>query len=559
MPSVQSIPNLKSKRYFELVGGVQMNASEILSTDSEFEELLNIQSVRLGVLQKAQYWGQFGPAVQAGNTALGATVFEDSSKVGHRLEVIDNAAHTQGQVVEQGVSGPTVRYSGLTAGKVTNFAQTFGYLFATNSTDGLVSTNDLVTWGTVNCLNAPKCDYVVEYQRYLYLFGDPVHPQRVYRGYIQDPNVNAVAYVLHDQAGTLTTIGVDESRYILPGMVLDIFPHGTTTKSYTVTVLTVPDRKSFTVASGSFTLSDTDEIYLTNTKQNNTVSILWDPLHDYFETPAAGQVITMGRVSNNRLILCTENATYRYDGSGLTTVDPNTGCSHNWAAADLGRYTFWAHKGVLYRYDGYVPVPISDSIRSLLVTVPDYSVIRMMADKISNRLFIFLGSVTFPNTGISQNGVWAVYDIFKDKFEFRADMDCAVAFVDSTGTGLPALMVCDTHGNMFQMEAGSSAEFYSAKTKYDSQDAPEIAKHYRYVTTFSTSPGGNLFFSLDFDRSNYQGFGQVTDRIQTFELPPGSDGNFFSLQWTDDLAGDSPNLIGYTVHYDPIGIVVPDR
>jgi len=556
MPSLDTVATLKPKRYFELVGGVQYNTSEIISTNSEFEELINIDTTKIGALQKAPFQTQFGPQMSATSTVNGSTVFEDSSKVGHRLAVVDNAGATHGTIVEQTSGSTTPKYSLLTAGTKTEFAQTFGYLFATNKTDGLISTNDLSTWGTVNCVNAPKCDFVVEYNRYLYLFGDPNHPQRVYRGFIQDPNVTPVAFVLHDQSGTLTTIGVDDSRYIQPGMVMDIVTHGTSTVAYTVTVLTVPNRTSFTVASASFTLSDTDEIYLTGTKTGNIISILWDPAHDYFETPAKGEVIIMGVVSNNRLILCTENATYRYDGSGLVTVDPTIGASHR-QPASIGRFTFWLHKGIVYRYDGYVPVPISDSIRPLLLSISDYSICRAIPDKTGSRLFLYIGTTTFGR--LTQTDVWAVYSVFSDKWEFRTDMNCVSGFVDATGNGLPAMISCTSDGKMFQIDLGTTAEFYSAKTKFDAQDNPEMLKQYRYVTVVSTSPGGNIAFSVDFQRDNYISIGQITDRIQTFELPNDTNGNFFSLQWTDNQDGDGPNFLGYTVWYQETGLVIPDR
>jgi hypothetical protein len=322
-----------------------------------------------------------------------------------------------------------------------------------------------------------------------------------------------------------------------------------------LTVVSVDSRNKITLSS-AVTISDTDEVYLTLTKQNKTISILWDPLHDWFDLPANGQVITGATVSNNRLIICQENSTHRWDGSGLVTVDPVVGCSDWFAITTVGRFSFWMHKGMIYRYDGFVPVPIANQILPALAGVPDYMATIALPDRLYSRVFFFLGTLTDP-VQVEGTNMWAVYDIMKDNWSFRSDLNMVTGFVDDTINGYEQMIGVTEDAQMFLMNVGTdSAVPYSMKTKYDSQDDPAMVKQYRYIAVVCPEPGGSVFYSLDYNRETYQPLGQIKSKFQIFALPEEAKGNVLSVRWAGNEEGKSPSYLGHEVFYEELGYIV---
>jgi hypothetical protein len=551
---IDSFSNFKNQKYYDFTGSVNLNVSELLEKPSEFEESINLIDTKLGSLQQAPWKTAFGTSPVVGYPVLGAVTFRDTSNVGHRIIAQDASGHATSSLIEIGSSSNTVRKTGLTAGKNTIFAQTFGYLFAMNSVDGLISsTGALSSWGTVNCVGAPKTNYIIEYNKNLYALGDPNMLQRVYKGFIQDPEIQAVCYVVGAQTGA--TLNVDDTRYLQIGMSVDIVTHGTSTILATYTVNAIPSRKTVTL-SGSLTVADTDEIYLAGTKAAGTISILWDKAHDWFDLSANGQPINGAAVSNNRLIIMQENVTYKYDGTSLSTVDPVVGCSSWQSIATVGRFTFWHHKGAHYKYDGFVPIPISNPILPILLQVPDYTKVVAIPDRFYNRIFVYLGTLTAPAQAVGTD-MWGVYDIFKDSWRLRSDMNAVVVFRDNTVAGVEAMLIGDNQGQLWQIDTGTASNLaYSMKTKYDGQNNPNELKAYRFIAVVSTSPGGNLFYSLDYNRNDYLPLGKIKDNFQIFPFPENAQGNVISIRWADDRSGASPDLLGYTIFYQELGYEV---
>lgn len=553
--ALDQLASLKVANYYNVTDGVNLNVSEILEKTTELEGSINLTSTKLGAFSQAPFWQTFGASPIPGNTPYAGYAFKDTNDNNHRLMVQNNADNTNGVISEIIATGIITRYSNLTASTPTSFDQTFGHLFAMNEVDGLITSDNLVTWSTKNAIAAPKTKYIIQYNRDLYCYGDPNMPQRVYKSFIQDPNIQAVCYAVGDQPGPLTTLTVDDSRYVQPGMILDFVTAGTTTVYATVTVLTVPSRTTITFASNAASVADTDEVYLTTTKTTAEISILWDSLHDWFDCPSNGEQIISACVSSNRLVLCQENSTYRWDGSNNTVVDDTIGCSSHYSMITAGRFAFWFYKGNYYRYDGYVPVPISNQLLPVFINIPDYTAIISLSDRTYMRIFVYLGTLTTPQQAAGTD-MWGVYDILKDKWEFRSDMNAVLGFMDDTGDGEVAMMVLNSEGQMYQIETGITlAREYLLKTKYDPQQNPILTKQYRYLAVVCTVPGGDISYSLDFNRDTYFPLGTMTKKIQIFELPESAQGVFLSAGWSGNDNGDSPDFLGYSVFYSEVGYI----
>lgn len=133
--------------------------------------------------------------------------------------------------------------------------------------------NDLSVSTTRNLYGAPKARYIVEYQGALYAInvdiGGVVFSDRAYRS---SNALGAITFVQGYQAQTsaTTTLKVDSVQYLKPGMVLDMYKAGTSSKYFDSLTITSVDKNLKTITftpqttSSNNTLADasTDQITL---------------------------------------------------------------------------------------------------------------------------------------------------------------------------------------------------------------------------------------------------------------------------------------------------------
>lgn len=546
---------LQADRYYELVGGTQLNIAEILVRKSDFIELINIDGSKLGTLKRAPYQTIFGSAVRD-KPILGAFNFVDSSGVAHKLVAINAANDLSSEIYEVGSLSNTARLTSLAPSKKFTFTSLLGYVFAINETDGIRTSSNLTGWGTTHALGAPVGSIIVEYNNEPYVMGDPNAPTRVYKGTLHNPNIGALAYLSGTHSAT-TTLTVDSTKYLKVGMAINVYTSGTATRTAgsagTLTISSILSDTQVTVSAG-VTAADSDEIYIHDSKvAPGTMHIVWSKEKDNFELPPNGEKILGAGVSNARLLIFQENTLHRWDGAVRTTVDSDVGISTHFSFATVGRMAFWMHKGVVYRYEGDAPMPCSAAIQPVLESMTDYSICRAIGDVFNQRLFMYIGNIDCPQ--LKGTDMWAIYDIRKDQWDFRSDMEAAMLFKDKSGTGKEKLYLGNNHGAVYQFNYGNPTKPYSAKTNFDSQGNPETVKDYRYVIVKMPKIGGKIAIATNFN-TEYLFLGDVTQTTQVFEIPAGKAiGNEISVRWYGDGEGASPEFIGYTVLYDMQGIM----
>lgn len=564
--SLDNQKRLQSQGYYGLVGGVNVSASDLLQKVTELLSCVNLTSRNLGSLTPTPWQTKFNSAaVVAGKPFLGGCIFRDSGGTVHKIAAINNSGGSASQLYEVSSSGGTLKKDSLTAGKHFDFISLLNYLLAINETDGLITSSDLSAWGTTHAVGAPKGKYIEMFGNEPYISGDPSQPGRVYKGLLHNPAVAAIAYLVGDQTSTtMTTVTVDDTKYLQAGMVIDIYTKYTTTRrtnGHGITISAITSDTTFTIPSTNLTLQDSDEIYLTNTRTDNAgtttvnlMQILWSPTQNNFDLPPTGEKIVGMKGNSNRLVIFAENSMWRWDESQLVNVSYTIGCSSDASIVSIGNLLFWMYKGVVYGYDGTEPQACSAKIQPILDSMITYDQCITIGDETIPLIAMYLGNVTLDGT--PETDVWAIYYYTQDKWEFVKNIPASMAFMDNSGNGSATMYIGDKSGFLWSLLEGvSSSISFAAKTKFDCQGKPEVVKDYRYITTICKNPAGELYYSIDFS-DDYIALGEITEVVQTFELPQGSLGNFISIFWTGAGKEEQPDLQGYVVFFDPKGVAV---
>lgn len=557
--SLDKQKTLQKMGYYGLVHGVNVNVSDILQKNTELLESINLTSNKLGVLTPYPYKTQYNNVAVVDKAFLGGCVFRDESGTSHLVVAINKADNSVSQIHEVGVSANALKKDSLAAGKQHDFISLLGHLFAINETNGLATTADLTTWGTKHAVSAPKGRFIEEFGNEPYIAGDPSNKYRVYKGFLHNPAVSAVAYVVADQT-SVTTINVDDTKYLKVGMVVDIIRRYTTTRVVDSRTITAINSETQIVISGAaVTILDSDEIYLEDTRVNaagsavvNEMRVLWSADEDNFDLPPNGESITGMRKNSNRLVVFQENTMHRWDGAMRTEVSPTVGCSSDKSIISMGNLLFWMHKGVMYFYDGSEPEAISEAIQPVLDTMTTFDQCIGIGDEANKRIAMYLGTVN--HEWISGDDVWAIYYYKQDKFEFVKGIPASIAIKDITQNSKPIKYVGDNHGLIWKfLEGYSQNRAYSATSKFDCQGDPSAIKDYRYIVTLCRRPGGKLLYALDY-KNDFKPLGDITEIVQAFELPQGTLGNAISVKWADSGAYEQPEFMGFEVLFDPKGI-----
>lgn len=549
--------HLKLFGYYQYIYGVNCNVSELLQRDSELLMAINLMSPKLGVLTKIPAPLQYGVQLVDNKSVLSGYVFIDSAGAAHKLGAINNSGGTAQVLYEIGASSNSAKKSDFTAGKILDYATMLNYLFVVNDTDAVATTADLSTWGTVHAVGAPKGKYIEEFNNEPYIAGNATNKQRVYKGHLHNPDVEALAYISGDQASaTTTSITVDSTKYITAGMKIDIYQKYTKTKvtnADSLTVASVTSKTTFTISSTNLTLSDSDEIYLEDCYNPAVMRIVWDTFgEDNFDLPPNGETITGIKKHANRLVIFQDNSMFRWDGAELVPVSDTIGCSSEKSIFVLDNKLYWNHKSVIYEYDGSYPVPVSQKIQPVLDSMTDYSEIIGIGDDAKKRVMFYLGDLSCDQ--ITANDVWAVFYPSQTKWEFKKGINATCAFTDKTGVNSTTMYIGDEDGNIFNFESGNaSAIGYEMTTKFETQSRPETVKRYAHIVTKCKKPGGHLYYSLDND-PDYKELGEITKITQTFDLPAGTRGTGISIKWADKESGNSPEFMGWAVLYAEEGI-----
>ena len=557
--------NLQMMGYYGLVDGVNVNCSSIMRKKTQLIESVNVTSGKLGVLSRSPLRTKYNSAaVVASLPFLGGCIFKDASGVAHKIVAMNKTGAANSAIYEVGTSGGTLKKDTLTASKTFDFVTLLDYLMAINETDGVMTTKDLTTWGTVNAVSAPKGKFIEEFNNEPYIAGNPSFPNRVYKGFLHNPAVMAVAYVTGDQtSATTTVITVDETKYLKAGMKIDIYERFTTTRrtnGNSLTIVAITSSTTFTIASTDLTLLDSDEIYLEDTRTDaagtsivNVMSILWDTNEDNFDLPPNGEQIIGMRKNSGRLVVFQENSMHRWDGSQNIEVSPTVGCSSDKGIISVGNLLFWMHKGVIYFYDGSEPQACSELIEPILSSMTTYNQCVGISDDANKRIAMYLGDISCPE--LVGTDVWAVYYYKQDKWEFVKGIPASIYFKDNSGTGSAVNYVGDKAGFLWKFLDGFSEEApYRARSGYDCQEQPSVEKEYRYITTFSEKPGGKLYYAVDFS-NDYKCLGEITEINQTFSIPMGKGfGTFISVMWADNTSNERPEFLGYEVFFSQKGI-----
>jgi len=549
--------NLKLNGYYQYIYGVNINVSELLQRDSELKMAVNLISDKLGIVKKVSSPLQYGVQLVDNKSVLSGYIFIDSAGASHKLGAINNTGATAEVLYEIGTSSNTAKKSDFTVSKILDYATLLNYLFVVNDTDAVATTADLSTWGTVHAVGAPKGKYIEEFNNEPYIAGNATNKQRIYKGKLLNPDVEALAYISGDQVDATTTeITVDSTKYITAGMKIDIYTKYTKTKitnADSLEVASVTSKTTFTITSTNLTLKDSDEIYLEDCYNPSVIRIVWDTQgEDYFDLPPNGESVTGLKKHANRLVIFQNNSMFRWDGAELTPISDTIGCSSDKSIFVLDNKLYWNHKSVLYEYDGSYPVPVSQKIQPILDSMSDYSGIITTGDDAKKRVMFFLGNIACED--LTANNVWAVYYPGQAKWEFKKDINATCAFTDQTGVNSTTMYIGDNDGNIHNFESGNAiAMGYELLTKYECQGRPETVKEYPYIVTKCKKPGGHLYYSLDYNE-DYKDLGEITKVTQTFALPIGTRGTCISIKWADKETGKSPEFMGWTILYREVGI-----
>ncbi len=212
-----------------------------------------------------------------------------------------------------------------------------------------------------NVFKAPKAKYIAEYAGRLYALNveldGTVYRDRLYQS---SPALGAITFIQTEQRGLLTQLRVDATRYLKPGMTIDIYGKGTEAKKVDSLEIVSVNKKDnrITFTPTQIDVDDNDEIWLEDRK--GKLSILWntdDPTPesaDYLKiqaTPNSKPEITGWGKNNNRLFIFTKNSMTKWDGNNRVTISETVGCVSHETIQNIGNWTIWLHTTGVWGYN----------------------------------------------------------------------------------------------------------------------------------------------------------------------------------------------------------------
>lgn len=367
--STHRLYNYLTYEQLDLSGGVQRATSALLRKRNEVLSAKNGDfHLRIGAVTRRFGYEKVGRTIQQGNDSLGAGVFRYGSNF--KIVVgINDATNSQAtlQVLDTAEYWTTI-LSGATANTrfqlLNDNDQLYVAGYAADPRTYLPLTNidaSLSASTSRNVYKAPAARFIAEYNDQLYAIncqvGGKVYPDRVYQS---SPSMGAITFVQTDQSGLLLQLRVDSTRYLKPGMQVDIYSAGTEAKQVSaLTIISVDkNNRKISFAASQISVKDNDEIWLTGTK--GTLSRFWntdDPTPesaDWFKVPPGKESnphFTGWGKNNNRLFLFTRNTFLKWDGANLITVSDAVGCVSHETIQNIGSWTLWLHDTGVWGYN----------------------------------------------------------------------------------------------------------------------------------------------------------------------------------------------------------------
>ena len=159
-----------NKTVTDLSGGMNTRSSSLKIKDNECELILNYSLDTIGALTKRNGYDTFADQPVAGKSILGIFQAEKMNTPANSnpIMVANNSGDTQ-SVIYENVSGTwTSRNTASTASLKTRFSEFIDYTFRVNGTNTVLTSTDLVTWGTTNAPTVITPKYTSIFQDRVY-------------------------------------------------------------------------------------------------------------------------------------------------------------------------------------------------------------------------------------------------------------------------------------------------------------------------------------------------------------------------------------------------------
>lgn len=360
--------NQRAFTQLDLSGGLQAGTSHLLRKRNEVVASKNaIYNAVIGSAKRRDGYEKVGRTIEHGMDSLGAGVFRygtnnkiivginNTAGTNATLRYLDTADYWTNLITNAQANTRFQLLNDLDELYVAGMSDNNVYLPLTNINSSLtVSTSH-------NVYKAPASRFIAEYNKELYAINCYVdgkyYPDRFYKS---SPPLGAITFVQTDQKGLLLQLRVDSTRYLKPGMQIDIYGAGTEAKKQSAITIISVDKKNerISFAATAIDVADNDEIWLTGTK--GTLSRYWNTDYKTPETAdwervppgkEARPTFTGWGKNNNRLFLYTKNTFLKWDGANLITVSDTIGCVSHESIQNIGSWTLWLHTTGVWGYN----------------------------------------------------------------------------------------------------------------------------------------------------------------------------------------------------------------
>lgn len=359
---------LRAYTQLDLSGGVQSSTSHLLRKRNEVVASKNAAyNVKIGSAKRRDGYEKVARTIEHGNDSLGFDIYRygannkvvvglnNAAGTYATLRAMDTADYWTTILSDAPLNTRFQMLNDLDELYVAGASPNNVYLPLTN----VVST--LTTSTSHNVYKAPACKYIAEYNNELYAINCYVdgkyYPDRFYKS---SPPLGAITFVQNDQKGLLLQLKVDSTRYLKPGMQIDVYGAGTSTKKQSAITLVSVNKKDEVITFGAtaINVTDNDEIWLTGSK--GTLSRFWNTDYKTPETAdwervppgkEASPEFTGWGKNNNRLFLFTKNTFLKWDGSNVITVSDTIGCVSHETIQNIGSWTIWLHTTGVWGYN----------------------------------------------------------------------------------------------------------------------------------------------------------------------------------------------------------------
>lgn len=508
------------KQTFSFSGGLNVKVSDFLLKDDELRIALNVHYDSIGALTRRN-----------GFTPLGTKPNSDSVKFllqYGRSDGYRRFMRFAGQYIHAwDTSSYTQIKSGLNTSAKPQAVNFLDNMIYTNGTDTPESYDGRDFSTSRNVASMPKGKYIRVFKFRVYVAGVDTEPNKVFysslpSGFVANPSAAFtlgqtatggalsdgtyyVAYAFRSDNGE-TKLQTEQSIVLNGGTstqvinvtALPALPTGAT--SIAIYIGTVSGTLYFQGTTTSTTYNQTTSLLTALSKPlvNTTYGVSWTTGNGSIDVATGEDGLLTGLdVTNDRLVIYCEFATYRWDNYKLVRADTSFGAASALCLARIVRFSFHANRDGIFVYDGVDDRIISAKVEDYIRGINQANIGDINGAAFQRKFYLAVGDTAEYKRAIAVTKAVFVYDYDQNNWTIydNHDAKCWSTFITS---GVENLYFGTSDGYIMKALTGNDDNGavinYRAKIGKKFLGSPEELKNFDKVYSFQENGAGAALF-----------------------------------------------------------------